>query len=369
MEGAQWTGAVTSIALSMLETKKVDAVVCVAGGSGEEDWSVPEPIIARTADDVLRGRGVKPSLSPNLRVLDEIQRDSSIKRLLFCGVGCAVQAFRAVQGKLKHVEEVYVLGTNCADNAPTPEAATNFIQSGMRVGSEKKVLGYEFMQDYRVHLKLEDPISGESEYRTKPYFSLPASVADPSIAYSCRACFDYTNGLADVVIGYMGAPIIPGMKMDDPQSSQQTLTIRNERGAQMVQTALQQDRLWINPEPPVDQGNHEATAINTVLADTLVLGLFQKDMKLPEGMPEWLGNVLASVLSAVGPKGLAFARYSIDYHVLRNYFHVLYQCQGNQTETLNKLPASCVKLVSDYMESSQQLLQLKGQIQDQFKQG
>ena len=56
--GAQWTGCVTSIAVSMLEAKMVDAVVCIANGDG--GWSNPEPILARTVEDVLRGRGVKP---------------------------------------------------------------------------------------------------------------------------------------------------------------------------------------------------------------------------------------------------------------------------------------------------------------------
>ena len=78
--------------------KLVDAVVCIASDTnnqtiGEEgkQWSQPTPILARTAQDVLRGRGVKPSLAPSLRVLDEIKQDESIKKLLFCGMGCAVQ--------------------------------------------------------------------------------------------------------------------------------------------------------------------------------------------------------------------------------------------------------------------------------------
>jgi coenzyme F420-reducing hydrogenase beta subunit len=31
-------------------------------------------------------------------VLDEVAADSSLRRLLFCGVGCAVQALRALNG-------------------------------------------------------------------------------------------------------------------------------------------------------------------------------------------------------------------------------------------------------------------------------
>jgi len=373
MNGAQWTGATTSIALAMLETNQVDAVVCVAQGddnNDDDDWSLPNPIIARSAQDVLRGRGVKPSLSPNLRVLDEIQRDDTIQRLLFCGVGCSVQAFRAVQHEL-NLNEVYILGTNCADNAPTPQAANEFIEKGMGISTQQyKVEGYEFMQDYRVHVKLQNQQEGNpfDLYRTKPYFSLPASVAEPSIAPSCRHCFDYTNGLADVVIGYMGAPIQQaGMRMDDPQQSQQTLTVRNARGAHMVQTALQQDRLWINPEAPVDRGNHESTAIQTVLADTLVQRLYNDKLDLPSGMPEWLGNALASALQYVGPKGLAFARYSIDYHILRNYFHVLHHCRGDDSKALEKLPSSSVQLVEQYLASSTQLHDIQKRIKAKFE--
>jgi 7-hydroxymethyl chlorophyll a reductase len=87
---AQWTGCVTGIAMSMLESGMVDAVVCIAN-SDDGKWSSPEPILAKTPQDVLRGRGVKPALAPSLRVLDEIKNDQSIRKLLFCGVGCAVQ--------------------------------------------------------------------------------------------------------------------------------------------------------------------------------------------------------------------------------------------------------------------------------------
>ncbi len=42
-----------------------------------------------------------------------------------------------------------------------------------------------------------------------------------------------------------------------------------------------------------------------------------------EGLPRFVGNNVASVMRAVGPKGVNFARYSLDYHLLRNYLHVI----------------------------------------------
>lgn len=69
------------------------------------------------------------------------------------------------------------------------------------------VLGYEFMQDYQVHFKHlpGSPIPGD--YETVPYFSLPSNhLAHGVIGEPCRSCFDYTNSLADLVVGYMGVP-------------------------------------------------------------------------------------------------------------------------------------------------------------------
>lgn len=90
---AQWTGCVTGIAVSMIQSGMVDAVICIASedDGSDEGWSTPKPILARTVDDVLRGRGVKPALAPSLNVLDELRDSPDIKKLLFCGVGCAVQ--------------------------------------------------------------------------------------------------------------------------------------------------------------------------------------------------------------------------------------------------------------------------------------
>ena len=59
---AQWTGVTTGIAVSMLESKMVDAVVCIASKDEQDSdgWSYPEPILARTVEQVMKGRGVKP---------------------------------------------------------------------------------------------------------------------------------------------------------------------------------------------------------------------------------------------------------------------------------------------------------------------
>ncbi|MGK3736435.1 MAG: coenzyme F420-reducing hydrogenase beta subunit [Bacillariaceae sp.] len=363
IENAQWTGVVTGICLAMLESNQVDAVVCIASNSnttGSNNFASPEPILARTTEDVLRGRGVKPALAPSLRVLDEIQNDPSIRRLLFCGVGCAVQAFRAIQSDLD-LDEVYVIGTNCADNSPTSEAARNFILDGVQIDQDSmdKVQGYEFMQDFQVHVKTTD------SYITKPYFTLPGTIAEASIAKSCRKCFDYTNGLADIVVGYMGAPLVEkegrkkgATRMDE---SLQTLTIRNKRGAKMAEIAQKASRLTIKGKA-VGKGSHEKLASATVASDAIVMAMVGKSV--PEkGMPKILGQIMAFGMTRLGPKGINFARYSIDYHILRNYLYTLKVEEGNQERAKMKLPQNAMDIVDYYQENDAEFANLVSKIQ------
>ncbi len=46
-------------------------------------------MVARCKEDILRARGVKPTLSPNLNVLATVEA-LDVKKLLFIGVGCQV---------------------------------------------------------------------------------------------------------------------------------------------------------------------------------------------------------------------------------------------------------------------------------------
>ncbi|KAF8388321.1 hypothetical protein HHK36_026987 [Tetracentron sinense] len=173
VEGAQWTGIVTTIAIEMLKANMVDAVICVQ--SDPEDRLTPRPVLARTPDEVLAARGVKPTLSPNLNTLALVEA-AGVKRLLFCGVGCQVQALRSIEQHL-NLEKLYVLGTNCVDNG-TREGLEKFLKAASN--DPETVLHYEFMQDYKVHLKHLD-----GHIEEVPYFCLPANELVDVIAPSC----------------------------------------------------------------------------------------------------------------------------------------------------------------------------------------
>jgi hypothetical protein len=86
-----------------------------------------------------------------------------------------------------------------------------------------------------------------------------------------------------------------------------------------------------------------------------------------EGLPVWLGEIIAFVLRSTGPTGINFARYSIDYHVLRNYLHVLGEMATRASSepvaaARQALPLYARRIVDHYMETSKSLAEIEAKI-------
>jgi len=337
VEGAQWTGIITTVAVEMLRQGKVEAVVCVQ--SDPEDELKPMPCIATTEEEVIAARGVKPSLSPNLDVMQEVE-ERGIKKLLFIGVGCQVQALRSIE-KYLTLDKLYVIGTNCTDNGPR-EGLDTFLREASE--NPDQVKHYEFMQDYRVHFMYKDGKTCEKV----PYFCLPADRLTEVIATSCYSCFDYVNALADVVVGYMGVPF---EGPDVPMTKHfQYVTIRNEAGREIWDMLRATERLV--EEPTTREGQRQEFVKQTLVTDDDV----QLGLKKSNPLPLFIGNILADVLEKIGPKGMEFAAYSIDYHVLRNFLLVYRRLGKEKAERM--LPAYAKKIIQDYGDVIEPRLQL-----------
>jgi coenzyme F420-reducing hydrogenase beta subunit len=307
IEGAQWTGIVSSIAIEMLNRGLVEGVVCVK--NTPEDRFQPMPILARTPEEVMAARVNKPTLSPNLSVLEQIE-SSGLNRLLVIGVGCQIQALRAVEQKLG-LEKLYVLGTPCVDNV-TRAGLQKFLETTSR--SPDTVVHYEFMQDFRVHFKHED-----GSVETVPFFGLKTNVLKDVFAPSCMSCFDYVNSLADLVVGYMGAPF-----------GWQWIMVRNDTGQEMLD--LVQDQL--DTQSVISRGDRRAAVQQSIPAYDQALTL-----------PMWVAKLMGLVIERIGPLGLEYARFSIDSHFTRNYLYV----QRNHPEKLEtQVPDFAKKIVAQY---------------------
>jgi coenzyme F420-reducing hydrogenase beta subunit len=285
----------------------VEGVVCVQ--NTPEDRFQPLPVIARTPEEVLAARVNKPTLSPNLNILEQIE-ESGLQRLLVIGVGCQIQALRAVQDKLG-LEKLYVLGTPCVDNV-SREGLQKFLETTSR--SPDTVVYYEFMQDFRVHFKHED---GSTE--TVPFFGLKTKALKDVFAPSCLSCFDYTNALADLVVGYMGAPF-----------GWQWLVVRNETGQELFDIIKDQ----LEMQPVQSSGDRRTAVQNSIPA-------YDQGVQLPM----WAAKLMGLVIERLGPKGLEYARFSIDSHFTRNY---LYMRRNYPQKLAVHVPEFAKRIVGQY---------------------
>ena len=307
IEGAQWTGIVSRIGVRALETGLVDAVLCV--GQSPDDRFTPVPVLARTPEEVLAARVNKPTLSPNLEVLEQLP-GSGIRRLMAIGVGCQIQALRAVEATLP-LEQLYVLGLPCVDNV-SRDGLQTFLESASR--SPATVVHYEFMQDFRIHFRHSD---GSTE--TVPFFGLDTPKLKDVFAPSCLSCFDYTNAGADLVVGYMGATF-----------GRQWLTVRNPRGQDLLGLVEAE----LDAVPVTSRGKRQAAVQQGIDA-------YDKAVKLPM----WLAELVGCIVKRVGPQGLEYGRFSIDSHFTRNALWV----RRNHPEKADAhIPAFAQKIISRY---------------------
>jgi coenzyme F420 hydrogenase subunit beta len=291
----------------MLNRGLVEGVVCVQNTA--EDRFQPQPILARTKEEILAAKVNKPTLSPNLSVLEEIEK-SGMKRLLVIGVGCQIQALRAVEKKLG-LEKLYVLGTPCVDNV-TRSGLQKFLETTSR--SPETVVHYEFMQDFRVHFKHED-----GSIEMVPFFGLKTNKLKDVFAPSCMTCFDYVNSLADLVVGYMGAPF-----------GWQWIVVRNDTGKEMLELVKDQ----LDTQDVMSSGDRKQAVQNSIPA-------YDKGVTLPM----WAAKMMGVVIEKIGPKGLEYARFSIDSHFTRNYLYV----KRNYPEKLAAhVPEYAKKIVEQY---------------------
>lgn len=179
-----------------------------------------------------------------------------------------------------------------------------------------------------MHIKHTD---GSFEY--VPYFCLPANELTDVIAPSCYSCFDYPNALADLVVGYMGVPY----QNTDMTSHQQYVVVRNAAGQDMLDCISPR----LETAPTMSSGDRRSFVMQTVVADD--------QAKLGQGpapAPLWVGSLFAKLLTFLGPKGLEFGKYSIDYHYIRNYLYVMRNWGKERAD--ESTPAFARRIVEQY---------------------
>lgn len=299
VDGAQWSGIITTIATKALETGMVEAVVTLHGTTFR-----PKAVLATTVEEIREARGNKPVLSPVLRSLHTAWK-KKVKKLLVIGAACHVHVLRDFAATHPFFKDVkmHAVGIPCTDNLEPAHLKWVFRNISR---SPETVLNFEFMQDYMVHI-----IHTTGKIEKIPFFSLPTAVIKVGVfSNSCMSCFDYINSLADITVGYFGAPYIPGTKL-------QWVIVRTGKGRQLFD--LIRNDITICPET----GSGDSFgAVKASIQPTIGPILQPHLIDDRRSMPILFGKLLSALKAKTGPRGIEFARYAIDIHALRNYFFV-----------------------------------------------
>jgi len=285
---AQWSGAVTSLGALLLERGLVEGVITTGAVPGTR--YAPLPILARTPDEVRATRGNKPCLAPTLDVLTQV-RQAGLRRIAYIGTGCQVHALRAIEEQLG-LERLYIIGIPCTDNTTYPD-----LQRFLRVVSRspETVVHHEFMQDFRIWLKHEDGSVEKVNFVDLDVNRLGGELG--VFPPACLSCFDYQNGLSDLTIGYMGAPL-------PPEERWQWTLIRTEQGVELYNLL----RPYVEEREPTSSGDR-----------TRGMPAYIQMLGQPRKRPPWpVRQLVAFIQRRSGPKGLEFARSVIEMKLLRN---------------------------------------------------
>lgn len=325
--GAAWTGVITSIAKKAFESGLVEAVITLH--RGESYHFSPVPVLACSTDDILAGSGNKPVLSPVLRSLGEAY-EKGIKKLLVVGSGCQVHALRDFKKRFSYLKDmdIFIVGIPCVSNVVQKN-----LKSVMKMFSKSPdtVRHYEFMQDYTVHMRHEN-----GRIERLPYFSIPQEfIGINLVAPSCMCCFDYMNGLADITVGYLGAPL-------NMKKLFQWILVRTEKGETL------RDLIMPDLEIGVESTRGDSTMSVKNAAIRIVEQMRPENrqlIKTGRKVPIWAGKILAAVLTRIGPSGLSYAHYGVDMHVIRDYYYVKFY-QPDLIDTL--VPKSIYSVLEKY---------------------
>ena len=309
---AQWSGIITSIAEKAFDRGLVEGVVTLHRSAENHFFS--QPVLALSADEIHASRGNKPVLSPVLRSLQDAVR-KKLKKILVIGAACHIHILRDFQERFPYLREmeIYTVGIPCVDNVQRNKFDWILERISRSPGT---ALHMEFMQDFRIHIRHSN---GTTE--KVPFFSLPEELSNPEIfPEACMGCFDYLNGLSDITVGYLAAKLLP-------DQNRQWVIVRTKKGQELLN--LIDDEL----ERFGEHGDWECKKAVLKNAERTIQGM--KDRKTSYSserkIPLWAGHLISRLLSMTGPKGIGFAHYSVDFHLIRHYYYVKYRCPEQLT--------------------------------------
>lgn len=209
-------GIVSAILSYALEQNIIDGTI--VAGPGKEPWK-PEPLIATTKKDILKGAGTKYTMCPNLSLIKEATREYGLEKIGTVGTPCQVMGLRKMQvypmGARNVTDKIaLVMGIYCMENFPY-ESIKTFIEDKVGVKpSQVKKMNITKGKLFITHTE------GEGKIPLKETHGFEQT--------GCNYCMDYVAELSDVSCGSVGSK--PGWS---------TIIKRTDKGSSLIDKAIE----------------------------------------------------------------------------------------------------------------------------------
>ena len=219
-EGGQYGGTVSSLLISGLESGAIDGVLL--SGMSERYGLLPEPLLAKSPEDILKAAGSKYTACPTLAILDKSLKEC--EKLAVVGRPCQVTALRKRMICEPEIGEKIslVVGLFCMW-ALNYKKLSAYLSDKIEMDKANKV-----DIPYNKFVVFTDEGSKELEFEEVKELRNP----------TCDLCYDFTSEFADVSVG-----------STEWKEDWNTLVIRTEKGEKAVSDAKSNDKLEVKPLP------------------------------------------------------------------------------------------------------------------------
>jgi coenzyme F420 hydrogenase subunit beta len=195
LQKAQDGGIATTLFVYALEQGIIDGAI--VAGPGERPMQ-PRPFIAMSREDLLKSRGTKYNISPNVAWLKEATRSFGLDKVGIVGTPCQMQAVRKAQLYPINMRDVpakvaLAIGLFCMENFSYKSMQTLVEDhAGQALASVKKIeIG---KGKYWVYTERGNVVS------------LPLKATHKYEQPGCHVCLDYVSNLGDISTGSVGSP-------------------------------------------------------------------------------------------------------------------------------------------------------------------
>ena len=210
-------GPLTALLWIAMEKGLIDASII----TGKDEKFKPYPMIAETADELLKGAGYKPCQSPTLSLIGEaINKEHS--DIAVVGTPCQIQALRKLQNHPifdfeAHDLVTLAIGTFCFGTFHNKPLFEIFEEYGIKA---EDIL--EISTDKNQFKMMVKTNSGNIEIPMNELY-------EKAIRKVCFSCSDYTASFADISIGKVGS-----------DENWDTIIIRTPKGQEIFELALKE---------------------------------------------------------------------------------------------------------------------------------